>query len=66
MLFIKDNKEKLDKKADKEVVDLKLENLMKDIKSIKELGEIRTKRMEQHHSENTEKLDNIIRELRIR
>jgi hypothetical protein len=66
MLFVRDNRREMDKKADKSVVDMQFAGVDQKLNALKELSETRSRRVEELHEENKELLCDIARELRIR
>jgi hypothetical protein len=66
MVFVKDNRREMEKKADRNVVDMQFTGVDQKLTALKELSESRSRRVEELHEENKELLCDIARELRIR
>jgi hypothetical protein len=66
MLFVRDNRREMEKKADRDVVDMQFTGVDQKLTALKELSESRSRRVEELHEENKELLCDIARELRIR
>jgi hypothetical protein len=65
-MFVRNNRIEMDRKADKDVVNLQFSSVDQKLNAIKELAENRSRRVEELHEENKELLCDIARELRIR